>query len=565
MADQLPLIHKIIVIIIDILSLWLGVLVYSNNPKSKINRNFSLMTVFLFLWVTFGYLSQVAFANDDNLNLFFSRINIIAVCIFMIPFYFFAENFPSEGKGRRLLGKFMVVFWSVLAFFTFFSNLVVAAVINGEFIYGDVLGNIFLLSTLSVVLFELASIFKRTKRLQGLEQRKIKYIFWGLLIWFIFNVVFNIVSPLIYDSMKYASFGDYSAIFFLGFAAYAIVKEQLFGVKVILTYVMVVSITTLLAVDLFVFTATPTLQIMKFITLLIFLYFGRSLIGSVMKEIELREQLQNLNLHLQEKVDEQTVEIRKSYEVEKKARIELQELDKSKSEFILTAQHHLRTPLTIVKGYIQAVLTGSLGPLTEKISDALSKADNASDRLMSLVNEFLDISQMEVGKSILNLQLSNIRSLVKDIIEELKPDIEKNHITVTYPQDEESYPSIFMDPKKLKEALTVFVDNATKYNSKENGRITIIAKIITHPIERDKKIYQIIIENTGIGIKSDELPKLFTHYFERGEEAKKLYATGRGLGLNIAKSIINAHQGTVRAESEGEGKGARFIIELPME
>ncbi len=108
------------------------------------------------------------------------------------------------------------------------------------------------------------------------------------------------------------------------------------------------------------------------------------------------------------------------------------------------------------------------------------------------------------------------------------------------------------------------MDNATKYN-KNNGSITITAKTTTHPIERDKKTYQITIENTGMGIKSDELPKLFTHYFERSEEAKKIYATGRGLGLNIAKSIINAHKGSVRVESEGEGKGARFIIELPIE
>jgi len=183
---------------------------------------------------------------------------------------------------------------------------------------------------------------------------------------------------------------------------------------------------------------------------------------------------------------------------------------------------------------------------------------------MSLVNEFLDISQMEVGKSILKLEKTNIKLLIEDIIAELKPDIEKNHIIVTYPQEEVSYPNISIDPKKLKEALMIFMDNATKYNSKENGRITITVKTTNHPIERDKKLYQITIENTGIGIKPEELPKLFTHYFERGEEARKLYATGRGLGLNIAKSIINAHNGTVRVESEGEGKGARFIVELPL-
>jgi signal transduction histidine kinase len=253
-----------------------------------------------------------------------------------------------------------------------------------------------------------------------------------------------------------------------------------------------------------------------------------------------------------------------AYELEKKARIELEELDKNKTEFILTAQHHLRTPLTIVKGYIQAASSGTLGPLTDKLKDALERSNVASDRLMSLVNEFLNISQMEIGKSVLNLELSNIKPFLKDVIEELKPDMEYRKLSVSYPQDENSYPDIFIEPKKFKEVLVVLLDNAIKYN-KDGGSITVTMKTAKHPIERDRKLYQITIENTGIGIKPDELPKLFTHYFERGEEAKRIYTTGRGLGLNIAKSIVTAHQGTIRAESEGEGRGARFIIELPIE
>jgi signal transduction histidine kinase len=574
MAEQLPLIHKIIVVIIDVISLWLGLWIYSNNPKSKVNQSFALMAVLFFFWITFGYLASVAFPASGlsfmglNLAVIFGKINTAAVCLFFIPFYFFSTYYPVEGeKKHKLLDKFIVVFWSILAALSLFTNLVLVDIDKeGLITYGDAVGQIFLLGTMIAAIYAIALVFKKSKKLQGVERTSASYLLAGLLIWFAFNVVFNVFGLDIFGTMKYYAFGDYSAIFLLGIVFYSIIKQRLFGVKVVLTYAVIALITTLLAVDLFVFTTTPALEVMKFITLIIFLYFGRALIKSVLQEIELREQLQDLNTNLQEKVDEQTKEVKKSYEVEKKARVELQVLDKSKSEFILTTQHHLRTPLTIIKGYIQWLLNkqpvGST--VTEEARDYLQKAETASDRLMSLVNQFLDISQMEAGKSILKLQLASIEPLIKDTVDELKPDIERMHITVSYPQDKDSYPNIFIDPDKFKEALIILIDNAIKYN-KENGSIAITTKTTVHPIERDKHLYQITVENTGMGIKSDELSKLFTHYFERSEEAKKLYATGRGLGLNIAKSIVNAHNGTVRAESEGEGKGARFIIELPVE
>jgi len=101
-----------------------------------------------------------------------------------------------------------------------------------------------------------------------------------------------------------------------------------------------------------------------------------------------------------------------------------------------------------------------------------------------------------------------------------------------------------------------------KYN-KEGGEIRVKGEKTRHPIERDKQIYKLTIEDTGIGITEEELPKLFTQYFERGKEAEKLYTTGRGIGLAVTKNIISAHNGRIYAESEGRGKGAKFFIEIP--
>jgi signal transduction histidine kinase len=550
----------------NITAVLIGFWVYSSDPKGRINKLFSLLIISILLYIDFAFLANIS--NDSSL--IFIRLELGATAIFFIVAYKFFLLFPKISEKTPIPEKIWNIIWFILLIVSIFTPLIVKDVKliewgNGNLIFGDAALIYYAITSFSTILLVYGILYKKYLISSKEDKVKIQYYVFGMIFAAVFNLIFNIILPIVYGSTKYHEIGDYSWIPFVILVAVSIVKRNLFGIRIVLVYTLVSAISVLLLLDILVFQNDSFARVLKIFTLLGFLYFGRSLIKSVTKEIELREQLQNLNLHLQEKVDEQTVEIRKAYEVEKKARVELQELDKSKSEFILTAQHHLRTPLTIIKGFTRSILDNtSLETPFSKVKDNLSKVDAASDRLMSLVNEFLDISQMEVGKSILKLEKTNIKPLIEDIIAELKPDIEKNHITVTYPQEEVSYPQISIDPKKLKEALMIFVDNATKYNSKENGRITIITKTTNHPIERDKKLYQITIENTGIGIKPEELPKLFTHYFERGEEARKLYATGRGLGLNIAKSIINAHNGTVRVESEGEGKGARFIVELPL-
>ncbi len=255
-------------------------------------------------------------------------------------------------------------------------------------------------------------------------------------------------------------------------------------------------------------------------------------------------------------------EIQQAYEVEKKARIELEELDKAKDQFILTTQHHLRTPLTIVKGYLQSILTQKATTLDPTTKTYVVKAQESADRIALLVNEFLDISQMEVGKSIINKTPANVADLLNTITKELESEIQGKNISVVL--DFQQKDTILnVDVGKMKEALTNLLDNAVKY-SKEGGEIRVEGGAVHHPIEREKLIYRLTIEDTGIGILPEELPKLFIQYFQRGKEAEKVYTTGRGIGLAVTKNIITAHNGRIWAESQGENKGSRFIVELPV-
>jgi signal transduction histidine kinase len=246
--------------------------------------------------------------------------------------------------------------------------------------------------------------------------------------------------------------------------------------------------------------------------------------------------------------------------MEKKAREDLKELDEAKTQFILATEHHLRTPLTISKGYLNNLLTEKDSILSEKQRLYLEKVNNATNRVTDLVNELLEISQMEVGKSIIKLESVDIKDLITDIVSNSKFDMDAKQIKPVYYFPEENN-VLSLNKEKITEALSNIVSNAVKYN-KIGGELKVSGKIIKK--EDNKKFYQLIVEDQGIGIKPENISKIFTQYFERGEEARKVYATGRGIGLVIAKNIVKAHQGMIRAESEGEGRGSRFAIELPI-
>ncbi len=280
----------------------------------------------------------------------------------------------------------------------------------------------------------------------------------------------------------------------------------------------------------------------------------------ILREQKLKNELADLNTHLQEKIDEQTKEIKNAYEVEKRARIDLEELDKTKTQFILTTQHHLRTPITIAKGYIEFLLAKKADEINPTVKGYLDKILVSTEQMAKLVNDFLDISALRVGKEMLNKTLVDMESVFDEIIQELNPEIEAKRIAIAKNFSENSM--AIADRTKIKEALYNILNNSVKYN-KDGGSITISSKIVVHPIEKDKQFLQFYIEDTGIGLNQKELDGLFDKYFERGEEAKNIYTTGKGIGMALTKAIIQAHDGRIWAESRGRDMGSKFTILLP--
>jgi signal transduction histidine kinase len=268
----------------------------------------------------------------------------------------------------------------------------------------------------------------------------------------------------------------------------------------------------------------------------------------------LYREVQDFNRTLQQKVDEQTKDIKQAYEIEKQAHEELKKVDESKTSFMMVTQHHLRTPLSVNMGYLDLLMKGTYGRIPKKAIEIIQKTIDSTQKEIRMVNEMLSVSQFQMGKGGVMLRdRVSLSEILMEIVSDLKLEADKKGIYLNLETADE-IPEIPSDKNQLKMALENIVDNAIKYTDK--GGVAI-------KVKTGGKKLKIEIKDTGVGITPENQKNLFDKAFQRSKEAWSANATGKGIGLYLSSKIIEAHKGKIWAESEGEGKGTTFYIELP--
>jgi len=549
---------KFLFILISSVGLWLVVLVYLQIKEEKLKLYFILMIVSLILNYDFAYFAFSSSEPTQIISLF--RLSTSVSLLFPVSAYYFYNLYFLKEKGKNIILERVIVF---LSLFFALANLFTDGVIKGVIIksWGPelILGGLspFLSVFVLVVGFYIVySLVKSYFFLPRLKKSQVFYFLVGFLIYGSAQIIFNVLFPSLLGTVKYSFLGSYSVIFFFIFTAYAMIKRGLFGVKMILTALLVAFITVLLLVDTFLLTSDIYFQFFKTINIFIFIYFGYFLIKSITKEIKLKEQLQDLNNHLQDKVDEQIKEIKSAYEVEKKARIKLEELDKVKDEFISTAAHQLRTPLSATRWALRSFLDGTLGVLSlnEVQKNIIEKTYESNNNLINIVGDLLDTSNIRNESFIYNPQEENLSLLIKEVVSSAIFLMKNKKIKISYHEPEDDKTILKFDRNKLSMALRNIMTNAVDYTP-DGGEIEV-------NFSKDMNQAIIEIKDTGIGIS----PKDRTHIFEkfyRGANAKKTETDRSGLGLYISKQIIEKHGGNITVESK-EGEGTKVVVTLPM-
>jgi len=289
----------------------------------------------------------------------------------------------------------------------------------------------------------------------------------------------------------------------------------------------------------FFFVQNTTAYVLSGVTLALTLGFGYFLIQSVKNEVRRKEELQMM-------ADKLAV-----------ANDQLRKLDNAKTEFLSIASHQLRTPLTSVKGFVSLIIEGTYGEINDAVRDALTKVYASSERLIQLVEDLLNVSRIESGRMQFAFEKGDIGTMLKDLYENFMLVANNKSLYLDLKLPENPLPEIMMDPSKIREVFSNLTDNALKYT--EKGGVTLKAESV-----EDGKTIRVTVSDTGVGVPKEEIQHLFKK-FSRGKDTSRLHATGTGLGLYVGKNIVDAHNGKVWVESDGEGKGSRFIIELPIE
>ncbi|MFA7209122.1 MAG: HAMP domain-containing sensor histidine kinase [Parcubacteria group bacterium] len=371
---------------------------------------------------------------------------------------------------------------------------------------------------------------------------------------------------------------------FILFLGYLIVKFKAFNIKLLGAQALVATQVILIASQ-FAFIRNNTNRVLTGITLFLSFVFGYYLIKSVKKEVEQKEELQTANREINVKnvklfiankeLGEKKDELQKTSDKLAVANVELKKLDQAKTDFIARASHDLRGPLTSIRGYVSMVEEGSYGEISSGQKDALGKTLTVIKNMGLLIEDLFAASKIESGGMKYDFAKWKIEDLCQEVMDTLFIKAKDNGLYLKYEKPETPLPELTIDGKVIREAVSNLVDNAVKYCPA--GGVTLaltqaeksgyVPPVTSNPEEKSINIsgpvVRITISDTGIGIPKEEIPHLFAK-FSRGLDTSRLNAGGTGLGLYLCKGFIEGNGGRIWVESEGEGKGSQFIVELPI-
>ncbi len=261
--------------------------------------------------------------------------------------------------------------------------------------------------------------------------------------------------------------------------------------------------------------------------------------------IQLRSALQATNRNLEQRVQERTIELQKALE-------RLSELSELKANFISNISHELRTPLTHVKGYLELMVSESLGPVTEEQTHALQVSQRSTSRLESLIEDLIMVSITSRGELTLKQDEVDVRRIAHLSVKAVSEKAEKRGVTVHAVLDK-NLPAVRADNQKLSWVIGQLLDNGIKFTP-AGGRVVLRAE------HESDNLITISVADTGIGIPSDRVAEIFESFHQLDGAATRRQG-GTGLGLLLVRQIVEAHGSMLEVKSiEGRGTTIKFPL-----
>ena len=515
-------------------NLILGFIIFFKDYRSATNILFLFQTVILSVWSVANYVSYQA------LDLAAALLAVRLVLFFAVPnsliFLILMHTFPSDNLR---MSKKMLVAIIVLGLITMAVVLSPLVFEKVDFVADSVapqptVGPGILLFMLTAVLSVPIGIYFLVRRYiiaEKIERLQLQFVLVGVVIMFALILFLDFICPTFFKITRFIPLSAAMTLPFVIFTAYAIFKHHLLDVKVIATEGAAFLLTI---VSLFEVILSNDVNVLLFrsAVFVLTLVFSIFLIRSVLKEVEQREQLQKLSEEL------------------KAANAQLEVLSRFKTQLLSLASHQVKSPLAAMKGFVSLIMDGTYGEVNEKVKETLGKVKKSADELIGLINTLLDLRKAEEGKMDYQFAPTDLVPLVSGVVDGLKPLVVEKKLEFTCSAPSEKI-MMNADASKLKQVIQNIAENAIKYTPE--GFVKVV-------VEKKDGNALVSVRDSGFGISRDLLPHLFEE-FVRDEKVKQKIL-GTGLGLYIARKIVEAHGGKIWAESEGEGKGSRFYVEL---
>lgn len=455
-----------------------------------------IMSYSIFLLVF--YLSRARLPSNFFLILL-SVISLFIVLPLCLTPYFFISTTINNDEAITQTGP-LIFIYALYAFFIFFSSVYV--------------------------------LIQAHRHAQGEFRKQITWLLYGIL-GMLGGIIFALMLPVVlFGSARLVPVGALFVLFFLFIVSVAIARYGLFNIRLVSVQILVFILNLLLIFQMFIPRNLNSLRlnILVFIIAMITSYL---FIVTAKRESKLEMELTRLAA-LEE------------------ANAKLKSLDEQKTSFFTLAAHQLRTPLSVIGGYMELIKDGAYGKASGELLKILDHVTENNTHLVNLVDQFLKISKLEQGQVQFTFVKEDFVSFIKKIVPPLRSLASQKKLKIALKIAPDKLMAAF-DKEKIQQVVENIVDNAVRYS--ERGTITI-----TVTAEEDG--VSCSVNDEGLGFESLDKESLFQKFF-RGSNVKTIEVNGTGLGLYIAKKFIEGHHGRVWGRSEGVGKGSEFGFWIP--
>lgn len=493
----------------------LGFVIFLGDRKSITNKSFFYLVISATFWSIFNYLSYQS--DSVNTTLLILRLLMFSAVWFAFSLFQLLYVFPRKEILFPKWYKFAltpgVIFVLILTLTPLvFSHIVgevkagqVANVANGPGIIA------FAILVLFLVGGGIFNFVRRVINSDKAEKRQLKIVLIGIVITFTLIISLNFILPAFFSNYIFIPFGALFIFPFVAFTGFAIYKHRLFGIKDI---------------------ATATLAF-----LLSFVTFIEIIFATELFQFLFRISVFILVLILSVRLVKKT--------------IELQIVNERQEGLIHFITHQVKGFFTKSKYIFSALLEGDYGTLSEPIERMTKEGLRSDNEGIDMVQSVLNAANIKKGTVLYNMTSIDLKQLVIDVVSEQKKNAEAKNLLFETNIMEGDY-HISGDSVQLKNVIKNLIDNSIKYTSQGGLKVSLSKT-------GGKILFS--VKDTGIGISDEDKKRLFTEG-GRGKDSQKVNVDSTGFGLFIVKGIVEAHRGKVWAESEGEGKGAEFFVEL---